>query len=109
MADTRADESFRSFDNLLAALPALVEAECQRRGITQAEAAGELGFSRSTITRLIQGHAVDARSVFNLVRWLGLAAQWLREPVDAHEAYRRGWNDFAVRVRALVDETKAAP
>jgi transcriptional regulator with XRE-family HTH domain len=89
-------------DALLAALPTLVETECRRRGLTQRAASRELGFSPSTVTRIIQGHGVDARSFCKVLRWLDLTAEWLREPAAADGAYQRGWNDCAVRVRAAL-------
>ena len=92
-------------DTLLAALPSLVDTECRRRGISQRQAAKELGVSSSTITRVIRGgHAPDAHALLTILRWLDLTPDWLREPGDALSAYQRGWDDCAVRVRAAVDQ-----
>ena len=88
--------------DLLIALPELVRAELERRGLSQREAAKELRLSPSTITRVVQGRAPDAHGLLVILRWLGLSAEWLREPDDAHAAYRRGWDDCAVRVRAAL-------
>jgi transcriptional regulator with XRE-family HTH domain len=96
-----------TFDALFAALPALVETECRRRGLTHRAAARELGFSPSTITRIIQGHGIDALSFCKLLKWLDLTAQWLSDPQEADAAYRRGWSDCALRVRAALDPTEA--
>lgn len=88
---------------LLDSLPALVDNECHRRGISQRGAAHELGLSASTVTRIIQGNGCDAYAALRILQWLDLSADWLREPDAAANAYRRGWNDCAVRVRLALD------
>lgn len=89
-------------ESLIAAFPSLVDSECRRRGISQREAARELGLASSTITRVIQGKGCDAYATLRILRWLGLTAEWLREPDAAADAYRRGWDDCAARVRAAL-------
>jgi hypothetical protein len=53
---------------------ARVRAEIERRGITQAQAAREIGISSTTLTQLLGGtYAADpARQIERLTRWLGL-------------------------------------
>lgn len=88
---------------LLDSLPALVDAECRRRGISQRMASHELGLSASTVTRIIQGNGCDAYAALRILQWLDLSADWLREPDAAANAYQRGWDDCAIRVRAALD------
>lgn len=87
----------------LATLPALVAAECDRRRISQREAARELNLGPSTITRIVQGKGCDATALLVLIPWLGLTADWLAEPTDAANAYQRGRNDATDRMRQLLD------
>lgn len=87
----------------LTTLPALVAAECDRRRISQREAARILNLSASTITRIVQGKGCDATALLVLIPWLGLTADWLREPTEAANAYQRGRNDAAVRMRQVLD------
>lgn len=90
-------------DALLAALPGLVKAECLRRGISQREASRQLRLSAPTITRVIQGHGIDARATLRILQWLDITVEWLKQPGAAANAYRRGWNDCADRVRGALD------
>lgn len=87
---------------LLAALPALVEAECIRRDISQREASRQLDLSPSTITRIIQGKGCDARALLLLITWLDVAADWLASPSETYDAYQRGWTDCAAHVEAVL-------
>lgn len=88
---------------LLDAFPSLVDAECRRRGISRREASRQLGLSAPTVTRVIQGKGCDANATLRLLQWLDLSADWLREPTAAANAYQRGWDDCASRVRVAIE------
>jgi transcriptional regulator with XRE-family HTH domain len=93
---------------LLDTFPALLAAECRRRGISQRAAAAELGLSPSTVTRIIHGAGFDAYPALRIMQWLDLTADWLREPDESANAYRRGWNDCAVHIRTALAEGEAS-
>jgi DNA transposition AAA+ family ATPase len=62
---------------------ARVRAEIERRGITQAQAAREIGVSPTTLTQLLGGtYAADpSRQLERLSRWLGLQEEQRSQPV----------------------------
>lgn len=61
---------------------ARVRAEIERRGITQSQAAREIGFSPTTLTQLLGGTypADPARQLERLSRWLGMQEQARAQP-----------------------------
>ncbi|HXF66233.1 MAG TPA: AAA family ATPase [Burkholderiales bacterium] len=62
---------------------ARVRAEIERRGITQAQAAREIGVSPTTLTQLLGGtYAADpSRQLERLARWLGMQEEQRAQPV----------------------------
>lgn len=93
---------------LLAEFPALVSAECVRRGISQRTASKEIGLNPSSVTRIVRGDGMDARTFLAVVQWLGLSMHWLIDGGSA-ASYRRGWDDCAASVRAALDDPTASP
>lgn len=60
----------------LGALFVSIEAERERRAISMAAVAREVGVSASTIRRFADGDDAEADGVLALVRWLGVAPEW---------------------------------
>jgi hypothetical protein len=71
-----------SADQAAGEILARVRAELERRGITQSQAAREMGVSPTTLTQLLGGTypADPARQLERLARWLGMQEQARQQP-----------------------------
>jgi len=89
----------------LCELPALVAAERARTGLSQRQTAIVLGLSPSTIGRVEKGQLPDLAGFLAVAGWLRLPLGWFTGEMDPQDAYRRGWDDCAASVRAVLDTT----
>lgn len=86
-------------------LPALVAAERARTGLSQRQTAFALGLSPSTIGRVEKGQLPDVAGFLAIAGWLRLPLGWFTGEMDPQDAYRRGWDDCAASIHAVLDTT----
>jgi transcriptional regulator with XRE-family HTH domain len=89
--------------DLAADLAFLIRAEMARRGMTQTDVAAAADINASTVTRLMHGKGMpDAPAFARICLWLKCDPAVFA--VDAvAEAYRRGRNDQAAEIRAVLE------
>lgn len=87
-------------------LPAMLRAERGRRELSQRQAATEIGIGFSTVARVENGGWPDAPGFLALVAWLDVPGGWFLAGDKHQDAYRRGWDDCAASVRAVLDATQ---
>jgi len=94
----------------LAALAGLARAERARRGVSQRQAAEQMGLPASTLCRFERGQLPDVANFLAILAWMDVPlAPLLGKGQGATlDAYRRGWEDCAASVRFALDP-KGAP
>jgi transcriptional regulator with XRE-family HTH domain len=87
-------------------LPHMLKAERDRRGLSMRDAAAEMLLSPSTMTRVEAGdYWPDLAGFLAIAAWLRLPMDWFVDGEDAPmDAYRRGWDDCAATIRAVLDD-----
>jgi transcriptional regulator with XRE-family HTH domain len=91
--------------DLLSELPTLIRAELSRRRMLQRDLAQHVGTNSSTITRLMRGQGVcDVATFVRLAAWLRLAPEEFAGELVT-KAYRRGHDDCAAQVQAVLCPT----
>ncbi len=93
----------------LGALPRIVKAQREARGLSLRAAADEIGISFNSLSRFERGELPDVTGLLAMLRWLGLPLGWLDDdpgvvPVGEQWAYWRGWHDCAEAHRAAVNQ-----
>ena len=84
-------------------LPALVAAERARRGLSQRQTAVALDLSPSTIGRVEKGQLPDVSGFLTIANWLRLPLGWFAGEMDPQDAYRRGGDDCAASIQAVLN------
>lgn len=94
-------ERAREIHARVLALGTLLKTERTRRKINLRQAQTEIGVAMSTLSRFERGQLPDLPNLLAVADWLGLPLAWFAsdEPLDA---YRRGWEDCATSVGALL-------
>jgi transcriptional regulator with XRE-family HTH domain len=79
-------------------------------GLNLRDAAGQIGMSFNSLSRVERGYAPDALGLLAILAWLGFPVAWLDDDpdldaaaIDEQWAYWRGWQDCASAHRAAVD------
>lgn len=92
----------------LAELPAMLRAERARRDLSLRAAAGQIGIGFSTLTRCEQGQMPELYNFLAMAAWLQVSVGWFlgEDGVAKQDAYRRGWDDCAASVRAVLGATQ---
>lgn len=88
----------------LAELAAFTVAERARRGVSQRQAAEQMGLPPSTLCRFERGQLPDVPNFLVILEWLNvpLAPLLGKQQTETLDAYRRGWDDCAASVRGTL-------
>lgn len=86
----------------LAELPKMIRARRERDGLSLRSAGQRIGVAGATIDNLEHGRVPDLGTLLAVLAWLEMPLSWFDGRDGGADAYRRGWDDCAAAVGALL-------